>query len=184
MHKASFPTKRAKQTGEDRLEATSVARPVSVSTSEARPTSETKPIRKAKPTSMDTSEIRPMVRPASETKPISEARLKMLSEGLAMKPAKVPRKRPLQLTYTKNKKPRTDIFPDQEGGGKMIAPIRAAVEQAKALLRRKRKCKRRKGCKQVGARVSRRRKVYNPNRRRRNVYSPKRTTKKSKRKHG
>ena len=86
-------------------------------------------------------------------------------------PLQRPAKRPLQIT---NKIPRTDIFQDQEGGGRvqLIAPVRAAVEQAKALLRRKRKC-RRKGCRQAGARA----KVYNPNRRRR----PKRTKSKQRR---
>ena len=96
------------------------------------------------------------------------------------------KKKPKKVPTSK----RLDMFFDQEGGGNLITPVRAIVEQAKALLRRK--C-RRKGCRQAGARVSRRkhsrkhsrRKVYNPNRRTRN---PKRTTKKSKRtkksKHG
>ena len=89
------------------------------------------------------------------------------------KPKKVPTSKRLEVPSTK----KLDMFFDQEGGGKLITPVRAIVEQAKALLRKK-WC--RKGCRQVGARVSRRsrRKVYNPNRRTRN---PKRTTKKSKR---
>ena len=64
------------------------------------------------------------------------------------------------------KRPRMDIFQDQYGGRvQLIAPVRAAVEQAKALISRKRKCKRRKGCRQVGSRATR--KVYNRVRRRR-----------------
>ena len=52
-----------------------------------------------------------------------------------------------------------DIFNDQEGGRvQLISPTWAGVQQAKALLKRRKKCKYRKGCKQYGQRS---RKVYN-----------------------
>ena len=79
-------------------------------------------------------------------------------------PKKVPRKvaRPGTHSGPAAKRPRLDVFRDQYGGRvQLIAPVRAAVEQARALIKRKRACKRRKGCRQVGSRAPRRR-VYNP----------------------
>lgn len=73
------------------------------------------------------------------------------------------RKRPITRAGPKAKRTRVSIFEDQDGRGgpRLITPVRAAVEQAKALVRRR--CKHRRGCKQKGGK--RIRKDYNPKRR-------------------
>jgi hypothetical protein len=49
-----------------------------------------------------------------------------------------------------------DVF-DQEGGRlQLVTPIQATLDQAKATINRKRKCKKKRACKQTGF------KVYNP----------------------
>lgn len=91
--------------------------------------------------------------------------------------AKPPQKRPFTTIQRKERKIKipklyNDIFSDQDGGKlEMVSPVMAAVDQAKALISRRRRCRRKKACAQKGARVIQ--KVYN----RKGVRSRKRTKK-------
>jgi hypothetical protein len=79
------------------------------------------------------------------------------------KMVKQPQKRQIEKPLERPTKARRvkhlDIF-DQDGGGKprLVSPMMATLEQAKAMLSRKRKCKQRKACRQMGAKVYNRKK--------------------------
>lgn len=104
----------------------------------------------------------PPQKPTPEEPPTKT--VKLSKQEKASKP-KAPRsKQQLKRAYA-------DVFVDQEGGRvQLIAPVRAAVEQAKAMLSRRRRCRKGKGCKLRGGR----RRAYNPKSVKRISHKPKR----------